>query len=117
MDFVIASFLVQVYSQKAVVKIQFYNLSELLQGDHQALLKFRVVVSVLSRLVVEFYKGAEKVIVHEPEVREVVEFGLMALEGAFEEVVQQLVALLVSHWVGPGLGYLGQLYVDRFLFF
>ena len=41
----------------------------------------------------------------------------MALEGAFEEVVQQLVALLVSHWVGPGLGYLGQLYVDRFLFF
>jgi hypothetical protein len=41
----------------------------------------------------------------------------VALEGAFEEVVEQLVALFVAHGTGPGLGYFGQLDVDRLLFF
>jgi hypothetical protein len=45
---------------------------------------------------VQLHQCAEKIVVHEPEIWEVTHLRLLSLEGAAEEVVEQLVPLLVT---------------------
>ena len=58
---------------------------------------------MVRRVIVYLNKGAEQVVVHKPEVREVTCFRFLAFESIFEKVVKQFISHFVARWTHPRL--------------
>lgn len=63
--------LVEVYAQEAVIDVDLDDLGELLDPNNQAFLHVGEGLAMLSMIIAQLHQCTQKVIVHQPKIREI----------------------------------------------
>lgn len=87
---------VKIDAHEPIVHIQFQQFGKLLHDHIHILFQLLEGALVIGGAEVQFDQGAQQVIVHQPEIGEVVTLRLLPLKSVFEKIVQQLIPFFVA---------------------